>query len=63
MAREIRELVIGHRLKGIEADYDLWTYEDEKRDAVERWATLIERTVSPQTAAPSNVVDMPARTA
>jgi integrase len=39
--RHIAELVIGHAVGGIEAVYDVWEYHDEKRDALERWATFL----------------------
>jgi integrase len=34
----VAELVIGHALKGLEARYDIYSYADEKRDALQRWA-------------------------
>ena len=46
--RDIRELAIGHRLKGVEGVYDLWTYEEEKGEALEKWAALLARIVSPE---------------
>jgi hypothetical protein len=35
----VAELVIGHALKGIEARYNLYGYPDEKREALQKWAT------------------------
>jgi integrase len=61
--RDIRELAIGHTVQGIEAVYDLWTYETEKRDALERWARLLAEIVgepAPEPAAAGNVIAMPA---
>jgi integrase len=45
--RDIRELAIGHRLKGVEGVYDLWTYEEEKAEALAEWAALLAWIVSP----------------
>jgi integrase len=45
--RHIAELVIGHAVGGIEAVYDVWEYQDEKRDALERWATFLTGLTSP----------------
>ena len=41
--REIAELVIGHRKKGIDAVYDIFEYLDEKRDALRRWESHLAR--------------------
>jgi integrase len=56
----IGELVIGHRQVGIHAIYDLHTYDDEKRAALERWEAKLLSIVEPEPARP-NVVPMPAR--
>lgn len=37
----IAERVIGHKQRGILAVYDLHAYTDEKREALERWATYL----------------------
>jgi hypothetical protein len=37
----IARRVIGHKQRGILAAYDLHAYTDEKRDAIERWATYL----------------------
>jgi hypothetical protein len=34
----VAELVIGHALKGLEARYDIYSYADEKREALQKWA-------------------------
>lgn len=41
------ERVLNHKIAGVEAVYDRHSYEDEKRDALERLAALIERIVNP----------------
>jgi integrase len=46
--RHIAELVIGHAVGGIEAVYDVWEYQDEKRDTLERWATFLTALVEPK---------------
>jgi integrase len=35
----VAELVLGHSLRGLEARYNLYGYAEEKRDALQRWAT------------------------
>jgi integrase len=35
----VAELVLGHALKGLQARYNVYGYEDEKRAALERWAS------------------------
>lgn len=35
----VAELVLGHALKGLQARYNVYSYEVEKRHALERWAT------------------------
>lgn len=34
----VAELVLGHALKGLQARYNVYSYESEKRDALQRWA-------------------------
>jgi integrase len=55
----VGELVIGHTQKGVHAVYDLHRYEEEKREALERWERRLLSIVG-EPAAP-NVVPMPAR--
>jgi integrase len=47
----VAELVIGHAVGGIQAVYDTWAYEAEKRDALERWATFLATLVEPKACA------------
>jgi integrase len=49
---DISERVLGHSIKGVEAVYDQHKYADEKRDALEKLAAMIERILNPL---PSNV--------
>lgn len=44
---DIAERVLGHVIHGVEGVYDRHSYLNEKRDATERLAALIERIVSP----------------
>jgi integrase len=46
---DISERVLGHVIAGVEGTYDRHSYADEKRDALEKLATMIERIVDPPT--------------
>ena len=52
---DISERVLGHVIAGVEGTYDRHSYADEKREALEQLATMIERILNPQ---PSNVVTL-----
>lgn len=52
---DIAERVVGHAIAGVEGVYDRHTYRDEKADALERLATLIDGIVNPRDA---NIVPM-----
>ena len=52
---DISERVLGHVIAGVEGTYDRHSYADEKREALEKLATMIERILNPQ---PSNVVTL-----
>ena len=43
---DISERVLGHVIAGVEGTYDRHSYADEKRDALEKLATIIERIVN-----------------
>ena len=45
----------------VSATYDLHEYEDEKREALEKWAQRIKSIVSPVPAAPAKVVKLRGR--
>jgi integrase len=49
---DISERVLGHAISGVEGTYDRHSYADEKRDALEKLAAMIERILNPL---PSNV--------
>ena len=57
---DISERVLGHVIAGVEGTYDRHSYADEKRDALEKLATMIERILSPL---PSNVQSLSERRA
>ncbi|HUK11222.1 MAG TPA: site-specific integrase [Stellaceae bacterium] len=44
---DISERVLGHAISGIEGVYDRHSYADEKRDALERLATMVDRILNP----------------
>jgi integrase len=48
----IAELILGHQQKGVHAVYDVYTYQSEKREALERWANRLRDIITP---APANV--------
>jgi integrase len=52
---EVAEAVIGHGKKGLDRIYNLHEFEDEKRDALERWAAHLRSIVEPT---PANVVKL-----
>jgi integrase len=57
---DISERVLGHVIAGVEGTYDRHDYADEKRDALERLAAIVERIVNPL---PSNVATLDKRRA
>ena len=44
---DISERVLGHTIAGVEGTYDRHSYADEKRDALERLAVMIQQILSP----------------
>ena len=56
--RDVAEAVLGHVAGGIIAVYDQHNYEDEKREALERWEGRLRSIVKP--APDSNVVSLQA---
>jgi integrase len=56
---EVREAVLAHVRPGIKKTYDLYDYFDEKRDALEKWAGLLQSIVNRPA---SNVVRFSAAT-
>jgi hypothetical protein len=54
----VRELVIGHTKPGLHKVYDQFAYLDEKRFALDAWASRLRSIVEPP---PANVVEFGAR--
>jgi integrase len=52
---DISERVLGHVIAGVEGTYDRHSYVDEKRDALEKLATIVNRILY---ASSSNVVEL-----
>ena len=52
---DISERVLGHVIAGVEGTYDRHSYADEKRDALEKLAGMIDRILNPP---PSNVATL-----
>ena len=44
---DISERVLGHVIAGVEGTYDRHSYADEKRDALEKLAQIVERILNP----------------
>jgi integrase len=44
---DISERVLGHAIAGVEGTYDRHSYADEKREALEQLAEMIERILNP----------------
>jgi hypothetical protein len=45
---DISERVLGHVIHGVEGTYDRHDYAAEKRDALEKLATMVERIINPR---------------
>jgi hypothetical protein len=55
---DISERVLGHVIAGVEGVYDRHSYLDEKREALEKLAGMVEHILSP---APADVVPLDER--
>ena len=55
---DISERVLGHAIPGVEGIYDRHSYLAEKRDALEKLATVVERILNPT---PANVLPLDER--
>jgi integrase len=44
---DISERVLGHAIGGVETVYDRHSYENEKREALEKLAAMVERILNP----------------
>jgi integrase len=49
VAGEIGERVLGHAIPGVRGVYDRYEYLDEKRDALERLASLVSEIIAGKT--------------
>jgi hypothetical protein len=45
----VAELTLAHAVSGIRAVYDVFEYLDERRHALEAWASFLEGLVNPRT--------------
>jgi integrase len=60
----VAEIVLGHKLGGLHATYDVHGYESEQREALEKWAVRLREIVTPPTtptATADNVVALTAQ--
>jgi integrase len=55
---DVAEAVLAHRPPGIVGTYNLHEYEDEKAEALEKWAERLASIVNPEPAAPAKVVKL-----
>ena len=58
---DISERVLGHVISGVEGTYDRHSYADEKRDALEKLAAMIERVLNPISSRPTMLSEHRAR--
>lgn len=58
VTEEAREAVIAHARPGIKAVYDVYSYLDEKREALDQWASRVAEIISPKPGPDSNVVHL-----
>ncbi len=60
---DVAEAILAHRPPGIVGTYNLHEYEDEKTEALEKWAMRLRDIVNPEPvpAAPAKVVKLPRR--
>lgn len=52
----VAETVLAHRQKGVAGVYDVHEYADEKREALELWATHVASIVDPKPTTPAKVI-------
>jgi integrase len=58
---DISERVLGHVITGVEGTYDRYSYAEEKRDALEKLATMIERILNPLPSSVATIAEHRAR--
>ena len=59
---DISERVLGHVIAGVEGTYDRNSYADEKRDALEKLAAMIERILNPLPSSVASITEHRIRT-
>jgi hypothetical protein len=59
--RNVAEAILAHRPPGFVGVYDLHEYEDEKREALEKWAQRLASIFKSDSAAPAKVVQLRGR--
>jgi hypothetical protein len=45
---DIAEIVVGHKLQGVRGVYDRYAYQDERKEALEKLAGLLDQIINPQ---------------
>jgi integrase len=58
---DISERVLGHVIAGVEGTYDRHSYADEKRDALEKLAAMIDRILNPLPSSVATIAEHRAR--
>ena len=58
---DISERVLGHVIAGVEGTYDRHSYAEEKRDALEKLAAMVERILKPIPASVATIAEHRAR--
>jgi integrase len=58
---DISERVLGHVIAGVEGTYDRHSYAEEKRDALEKLAAMIERILNPLPSSVATIAEHRAR--
>ncbi len=58
---DISERVLGHVIAGVEGTYDRHSYADEKRDALEKLAAMVERILNPTPSSVATIAEHRAR--
>ena len=58
---DISERVLGHVIAGVEGTYDRHSYAEEKRDALEKLAAMVERILKPIPSSVATIAEHRAR--
>lgn len=54
----VAEKVLGHKLQGVLAIYNRYSYDDEKRQALERWEQRLKKILGMETGTPGKVISI-----